>query len=922
MNINRYLQSGGLLTQAFEPLKKALDEEAQVHWEQQAFPRWLTCSGKGGSDYPDYFDISLYRHCMDVSTIAFLLFLHTWQAKQLPSIDTQGEYIDPNNELEAKQALRQLFAIAFLHDADKYYGEKSQSPTPEQVERLYQEIKVFQWCHLTAKECYTGVSIVEERGLDFLAPEISPLLMKVSKMVREGDKLTSIASREGGNSIHTMLKALINHYNKRLPVFSQNYFVPEESLGLFEFRQSPIVLHSLAQQFLDRLYELKQFPLVCLLNGERFYISLPIESANALIKKVFYDTEQILSGNKPSINRKNTSGEVTLLHIDSAATLIKTLTDTPEVGLLTVEAADWDSVNGYITNWVAAVGELIACDKPTTGKLWLAIKPQRLPGETHEDLPRRYLWALSIATALRAKREEKITLNALLKMRLTRLHEWYPRIQTVLTEAPNHFVLSHFGTNTQQTLFALQAATEMVNNSEYTLEELVAWLYGDFPVLAEKDAGAQAIMTVLKIQQGFISDNQTTPVYAPAPKGGTCLLCGTPATEVLTDNIKKPKKLKCSAFNNRIGQRKSIWTQYGNNYLCPACIKQQSLLYETFEAHKKPANDKPLLIATPFRGLIKPVAIGADGEGTISVSQQLMFPCHQSPDFHHWKNILPWHLDMSDSLPLLFETTELDFKSILETMHCMAQVAVYSGNPMHIFMSAQRDSKAAFVFEPTPPLIRTLLADLSLSNEPNTVRRDNLPGLVERLGLFRQIMNNNNGHDVLSAMPAYQWWAVAWLNSRLIAQGKFYFSSYVTLAQMVYPMNADTQIEQIAQLAAGVQRHPGFKASHNERVFALTTALAQYDTGKKYRQSERVTVAAMAEHLATALSRREMFAKGEGGFTARCQSFAQAVYNYVDNHQQKNAFDARFQRFFLAAYAFLFMEVSRCKHKYTPENEE
>jgi hypothetical protein len=919
------MRRDGLFAQAFKPLEKTLDKEAvQKNSAEQTseifepFSRWLICPGKGGSEYPEYFDISLYHHCMDVSIIAFLFFLYTWQAKQLPSIDTQGEYIDPKNELEAKQALRQLFAIAFLHDADKYYGEKSRSPTLEQVERLYQEIKVFQWSHLTAKECYTGVSIVEDRGFEPFAPEISPFLMKVSSMVREGDKLTSIANHEGGNSIRAMLKALVDNYNKGLQAFSQNYFVPNQPLALFEFRQSPIVLHRLAQLFLDRLYELKQFPLVFLLNGQRFYISLQAESAKALIETVLEELQQTLSGNKPSIHRKKASGDVTLLHIDSAATLRETLTDTPEVGLMTVDAADWDTVNDYIKNWVAEVGGLMACDKPTVGKLWLAIKPQRQPGETHIDLPQRYLDALCIACALRAKREEKTRLNALLKARLTRLHECYPRVQTVLMKAPNHFAPSIFGKNTQQTLFALQAATEIANKSENALEELVTWLYGDFPESAFEDAGAQAIITALKTQQGFIFDNDTTPVYALVPKGGTCLFCGTPATDVLTDNIKKPKKLKCSAFNNRIGQHKSIWTQSGNNYLCPACIKQQSLLCETFEA--QPANDKPLLIASPFRGLIKPVAIFATGECTESVSEHLTFPCYKSEAWDNWKNIFPWHLDISGSLPLLLETSEPDFKSILETMHCMAKVAAYSGNPMHIFISAQRDSKAAFVFEPTPPLIRSLLADLSLPSEPNTIRRDNLPGLVKRLALLRQIMNNNGGHDVLSAMPAYQWWAVAWLNERLIAQDNF--SSYVTLAQKVYPTNSDTQIENIAQLAAQIQRHPGFRASNSERVFALTTVLVQYDTGKKYRQNERVTVAAMANNLVTALERREMFAKGEGLVTERCKAFAQAVYDYVDSHQQQNAFDARFQRFFLAAYAFLFMEVSSSKHKSTPDNEE
>src|SRR5262249_16876256 len=185
-------------------------------------------------------------------------------------------------------------------------------------------------------------------------------------------------------------------------------------------------------------------------------------------------------------------------------------------------------------------------------------------------------------------------------------------------------------------------------------------------------------------------------------------------------------------------------------------------------------------------------------------------------------------------------------------------------------------------------------------------RRDKLPDLVERLALFRQIITTPYGHDVLSALPAYGWWVIAWLQGRLIQDEKSFDNRKVSSTREVYPMEQDAQLERIAELAAQAQRHPDFRASNNERTFALTTVLEPFATGRQHGQAAAVTIAAMAETLEQALQRRDM-AKGEWHLAERCHVFAQEVYAFMTRNTKQRRFDSRFQRFMLAAYAHLFM---------------
>ncbi|TGN99637.1 hypothetical protein PN36_35385, partial [Candidatus Thiomargarita nelsonii] len=165
--------------------------------------------GKGGdTQYINYYDVSLYRHCMDVTVIAVMAFFYAWQNERIPH--PAGEMLTPDDEKIAELLLKQIVAIAFLHDADKYWGaEHSSSPKREQVEQLHQLLEIEKWASLDVTTSFTLVSAMEKRGEGnalFTRPSLTH--QKLIGMLKIGDKIASIASRKG-------LEAMIEDYNQK-----------------------------------------------------------------------------------------------------------------------------------------------------------------------------------------------------------------------------------------------------------------------------------------------------------------------------------------------------------------------------------------------------------------------------------------------------------------------------------------------------------------------------------------------------------------------------------------------------------------------------------------------------------------------------------------------------------------------------------
>jgi hypothetical protein len=934
----------GPFIKAFRPLQHILNQQAEdchknKRFEDQFLP-WLTGSGKGGKpEYIDFTDVSLYRHCMEVATLASMSFFYAWQHENIPHPELPKEMLKADDTETAEKLLKQIFALAFLHDADKYWqAPHSSSPSLEQVQKLHELLKVEQWAHLEVNTSFTLVSAMEKRGEGnafFTALKPSLTHQKILEMLKRGDKITSVGSREG-------LEAMLDYYNnQQLPALHQDFNVPNISLKLLVFRYSPIILHKLQYCFLYEFYANNTFPLICLLEGQQFWISVP---QNFDLNPVFEHLADNITFTEPDIKRNATNGEVSLFDIFSAIELIKAVHKYDRESklnaskLLAVHLNDWDIVQEYIQAWIGQIcledGDVSLVKKAEKGKLLATVTPETTP-------PSKYRYALAMATALRGNAKGKI-----FEQRLENWTNQYPDDQVVLQKQfPNW---SDFKKDTRQTLLAMQAALNIEDEEE--LQTAIVAIYGNFPPPSEQDEGAATIIAQLKKQCGLEQSTTHDTVYTAPAKGGNCLLCGYPTTQPIESSKMKLAGVKSSAFNNRIGHRKNIWTQSDKNYLCPACIKQQTLLCEMQPKLKA----EPLIVATPFRALIKP--IDTTGESRISTEGNVINSFHAMSK-KDWMRILPWNIDASSQFPFVLESMDAGFDNAVDAMYRWAMFALYSGNPVHIFIASQRECQASFLFEQTPPLIRKLLADLSvsqpdleelspeskkrlkqrlvkkqlseialISDEHGTIRRFYLPKLVKRLELFRTILRTNHGHEVLAAMLEFGWWAVAWL--QMISASRNV--QPIDLAKTEYPMNQQqesSKLQHIAYLAAQIQRFPGYDASNSDKYFCLDAVLEQFDTSNRYpliQSDSTARIAGMAGELEKRLnSGRSRHAKnGEGGSVSqRCQLFAHAVFTFILDCEKAHRLDARFRRFLRAAYSHLFMAQSLAHSQKNKESE-
>jgi len=127
----------------------------------------------------------------------------------------------------------------------------------------------------------------------------------------------------------------------------------------------------------------------------------------------------------------------------------------------------------------------------------------------------------------------------------------------------------------------------------------------------------------------------------------------------------------------------------------------------------------------------------------------------------------------------------------------------------------------------------------------------------------------------------------------------------------------DGKISEIAELAKKIQKPLATKASASERNFALYTALNEFEKSLNYPAHIKADVpAAMSGIVAEALNRRKLAAAAHNGiredadFYKACGEFAHKVYDLVVELKQQHLYDARFKRFLIAAYGYLFITTN------------
>jgi hypothetical protein len=294
-------------------LREALTKHALELWKQEErdFSPWTLILGKGGpkpdGGYYPATEQSLYRHCMEVAVLAAWFFYHKWQAGRLP--------LRPQEDPEP--ALRQVFAIAFAHDADKLAGEPSQCPKPRHVHVAYEMLSMEKWSGLSEDEVYSSIVRVENRclGQAVFAPPIALLTEFIAKMVRAADNLVSRVAREDGGPVR-----FVEVFNADLSRLEEGFSVPNRPLHLISFQHHPIVVHELHDFLTTVFYEESFYPLIFVRQGGQLDVTVP---EGAELGPWLDEFEAHLSEHEPGLKVAATTGTVTLFHVRSAQDALK-----------------------------------------------------------------------------------------------------------------------------------------------------------------------------------------------------------------------------------------------------------------------------------------------------------------------------------------------------------------------------------------------------------------------------------------------------------------------------------------------------------------------------------------------------------------------------------------------------------------------
>ncbi len=846
---------------AFDALRQALNRHV-TQLPATAYSPWTLRLGKGGpkrdGGYYDSAEQSLYRHCMEVAVFAAWLFYHTWQAERPPF----------SSRTDVVAALRVLFAIGFAHDADKLLGTHSKSPKLEEVQAVHEQLDIGAWTGLTVAELHHAVSLVENRGQGqalFGSARIDTVTQKLAELVHEGDNLLSRVARQGGAA-----GAFVELFNQDIGRLHRLYAVPDRPLRLLCVHHHPIVLYRL-QNFLAQqiIGDGGFYPLVFVRHGEWLELSIAEEIDVAAWLDRF---EAHLANSESSLKVVATTGVVTWFGVNSAEDLITAVHNEPRQAqlLLRVTAKDWEAVAPLVKFWVMQAGEPFST-APLKGKLCPVVK-------TGGEIPFDHLfWR---AACLAAVLPDRPAAERLLDVQ-------QGVVRASLQE--NGIVPADLDSLSLRTIAALQ--TSLLINTD--LPALLNSVQEEWPRLEAADPGASAIVQRLRDQLGLSDSTSQMPGYLHPTRGGTCLLCGEPTEQVIESSRMKLAGIKASSFSNRIGHAKHLWSEKGENFVCPSCLKIQGLLLETYPSLRS----TPLLIATPVRHLLE-TRTDDRRKGVLRSFDVI------SKD--NWRRILPWETDACCDEPLLFEERVTALDEVTDQMHRLACYTALSGEPVHAFIASQRECKAAFLYEGMPELLKELLNDLI--SEDDGISRKDIERLARRLELFKAMLSEYGGMTAIQALPRFGWWAVAFVLSRALSRAADRdreklarrFFRFVEFARREYPMsNYDDDLEILVKQAAETHR-PKKDASGAEWTLMPRIALEAYQ--KHYVFGATATQDAIAERLRADLSRRYGNDLYQKGLDERLHAFAEAAFKLFVKAEQDCDLESGFIRFFLAAY--------------------
>lgn len=908
MTISDFFNPDGIFVQAFDKLKLILSTPLTDNDTTPRGLKWTRIAGKGGKNYPDYQDISLYRHCQEVALFASVLFYYAAREQKLQRFDL-------SDSKRLVTVLQDLIGIAFAHDADKYCeAGRSSSPDSAMVRQVYHDLNMAEWTTWTPETLFTAVNFVEKRGHAaglLFGADLSDLGFTLAKMVARADGLISVTAKGD-------MDEFIRKYNNAQDELHTEFGMPKKAIRFIAIHETPALLHQLKKAIYHCCFNTYDFyPFILTVQGSTLYAIIPEMFDWTIALEQLQ--EALSAGDKPLLVRAAQTGDITLRHIYDKEHLDELVETDPMKGL-TVHTQDWENIRLFLMAWGEQQNGLVINRAPE-GKIVFVFEKNKKETPSED-----YYQVLKMVIALRGRIDGFSTeisfeqkCQALLDLNDQCLRQYLEK---------NEIDFQQLKADSKQTLLAILVQIHLIHTGLQTEEEIFTTLYPTgFPERPEASAGILQVIAALWAQVGAVlptahPDEQPYHGQAVSNKSGHCLVCGTHTTKKL-DGRTFPVSgyIKSSAFANRMGYRKDLYRSTGENYICESCVTKQTLMLNLANQVEARLTEVPLTIATPIRQVI----YHTSDENIIQNIGLRQFGKQESL----W-NVLPWQTDFVELIPFLFESRTSDITEMVDKLLQSARYALWSGEPIHLFVSAQHAVKSSWYSELIPEMIRPLIFDNGrqlrqpqkayplLADPEGGVRRDQLPMLIQRLMLIQYILRNptTDKYTVLQAMPHFGWWPIAWLFFKSDDHSKT-SGEHLKLAQEIFAMDFDARLKQLAETGLKLQSYGRSYDSNSEVTFSFDKVLNIYD---EYQQilfkrpnpttqpGEESLINYTAHELQQYLERRYERVHGQ-----TCRHFAENAIRLILDFTQQSAFNPLSRRFIRSAYAGFFNQLRYTK---------
>ncbi len=892
-----YREQDGLFVQAFRPLSKRLTAQIQKNLREQSYPisPWLIQLGKGGlrtnretSKQHYYPELSLYRHVMDVASFAAYLFFFAYST---------GHIDDPAVMTEDRMHhyLQALLVIAFFHDADKYVGAKSDSPTLNQIQTVWDDLGGINWIvkdvwpNFSPESLHTAVSLVENRGQSqaLLGMRLPYAVEKLGHIVGQADNFLSKLPQPYSFDFY---REWTQSFNEHLEKWHRLYGVPLRPLRLVVFHQDPVIL----QIIIDTIMASEAFyPLFVVRYGEWLYMAVPSEVPNEALWKILED-QAFPADAEPRAKIIPTTGAISFFDCHGARDVWDLVTrQTASLGAaLSIKTKDHPMITGYVQFWLQSARINVAMSTVMGAKKLMPVFAGELDLEA-ETYRRALATALVLGDSAGSTKERRH--RALLQ-------RYAENGATVEDGLRSHNIpLEELDPLTLRTLIALQSSLLMADEDYASLMEHLDAIHGPFDEHTPTQAGRNGILLSLQKDLGLKDFPQFLPFTWENEHEGTCLLCGRPTALAIRAGEMELLGIKRAAFNNRLGHRKSLWTQSEDNFICPACLYTQSQAVHLMAIQKIPTKDQPLRVVIPSRAMMHvPVGTQADA-----------FRSFDAISFKEgkWVRVLPWNSDQHLNYPLGFE--ERPAKDIAETARNddvlsqvwrMAMYCLLSGESVHVFVTAQRSIAPAFYFEPMPQWLKGLIKDFLEPTESGAIARRHLPCLIERLNVLRTITREPGGREAVMDLPTYGAATVAYVILRSTERKgnlQWNLPSTARLYYQIkewYPMGLyQDKLDEVARKITAVQPLRS-DDSHSQYLMIFRTVLDAYQFRTEQISDREFYLTALTGLVYQSLTRSESHV-----YLEKVRGAVAACYELIELIDQDGRLNAKMAKYLLAA---------------------